>query len=135
MRIRWAHSRTRHLTRNANSEISKELSELRGDDGNLVFNAANICIHIYTRTFLEKVAAHHLGALPYHIAKKQIPSIDLEGNATKVDGWKFEKFVFDVFPESSSMLALKVRDVAHHRHLQCRRHCIGAHSVALWHIR
>ena len=35
------------------SEISKETSELRTDDGKLTYKAGNICNHFFTRDFLK----------------------------------------------------------------------------------
>jgi UDP-N-acetylglucosamine pyrophosphorylase len=48
----------------------------------------------------------------YHLAKKKIPTVnDLGEKFTPKDpnGWKFELFVFDVFPFASNMCALEVR--------------------------
>jgi UDP-N-acetylglucosamine/UDP-N-acetylgalactosamine diphosphorylase len=90
------------------SEISQEQSEMRDANGQLVFNAANVCIHMFSRHFLQRIASDHLLDIPYHIAKKSIPSVDADGQRAMVNGWKFEKFVFDVFPFCTNMLALQV---------------------------
>lgn len=37
------------------SEISPETVSLRGPDGCLLYNAGNICIHFFTRSFLQLV--------------------------------------------------------------------------------
>jgi len=76
------------------SEISEETASLRRPaDGKLVYNAGNICNHFYTTEFLRRVCHSHDGSLPYHVAKKKIPTVGGE----KVQGVKLEKFVFDVF--------------------------------------
>ncbi|XP_012134840.1 UDP-N-acetylglucosamine pyrophosphorylase mmy [Megachile rotundata] len=82
------------------SEISKETAELRYNDGQLVYNAANICNHYFTVDFLRTVADIHEQEMDLHVAKKKIPYIDDDGNRhtpTTPNGIKIEKFVFDVF--------------------------------------
>ncbi|KAL6919678.1 hypothetical protein ACHAPO_004100 [Fusarium lateritium] len=67
----------------------------------LRFRAANIVNHYYSFRFLDSIPqwAHKL---PHHIARKKIPSADLESGETvkpeKPNGIKLEQFVFDVFP-------------------------------------
>ena len=82
------------------SEISKETAELRYNDGQLVYNAANICNHYFTVDFLRAVANTYEQEMDLHIAKKKIPYVDDDGNRdlpTSPNGIKIEKFVFDVF--------------------------------------
>jgi len=90
------------------SELSKETSELRDPDGQLTFRAGNICNHFMTLEFLEKIA--HL-PLPYHIAKKKIPTVDQSGESikpTEPNGIKLEKFIFDVFAFSENFCLFEV---------------------------
>ena len=93
------------------SDISKEMSERKGDDGRLAFGAGNICNHFYTLDFLTDVVVPNLGNM-YHIARKKIPYYD---DATKStvkpssnNGIKLESFIFDIFPLSKSMAVLDV---------------------------
>ncbi|KMQ91838.1 udp-n-acetylhexosamine pyrophosphorylase, partial [Lasius niger] len=55
------------------SEISKETAELRHDNGQLVYNAANICNHYFTIDFLKDIVYFHEKDLILHVAKKKIP--------------------------------------------------------------
>lgn len=83
------------------SEISKETAELRRIDGQLVYNAANICNHYFTVDFLKKIGYFYEKDLDLHVAKKKIPYINDEGDRItpkSPNGIKIEKFVFDVFP-------------------------------------
>ncbi|ORX39201.1 putative UDP-N-acetylglucosamine diphosphorylase [Kockovaella imperatae] len=93
------------------SELSKEKAAMRTDDGNLAFWAANIVSHFWTTSFLETVEAME-AKMPFHIARKKIPTIDLDtGAPIKPDspnGMKLEMFVFDVFPYTRSLCALEV---------------------------
>lgn len=84
------------------SEISKEMAERKDENGDLSFRAANIANHFYTREFLEEVANYDESKMPFHIARKKIPHVDLSSKETvkplKPNGMKLEQFVFDVFP-------------------------------------
>lgn len=82
------------------SEISKETSELRRPDGQLLYNAGNICNHYFTVDFLARVCHAHGHELDLHVAKKKIPYVDEEGvrrTPNSPNGIKIEKFIFDVF--------------------------------------
>ena len=89
------------------SEISKESAMAVRPDGQLVYGLANIANHVFTVDFLERVAA--AGELPYHFAKKKIPSIEpATGSAISVDGYKLEAFLFDAFKKAQKPLIHKV---------------------------
>ncbi|KAG6799873.1 UDP-N-acetylhexosamine pyrophosphorylase [Apis mellifera caucasica] len=82
------------------SEISKETAELYSNDGQLMYNAANICNHYFTVDFLYSIAKYHEKEIELHAAKKKIPYIDEDGNRNEPkipNGIKIEKFIFDVF--------------------------------------
>lgn len=93
------------------SELSKEKAELRTDDGQLAFRAANIANHFYTTAFLETVEAMEK-KMAFHIARKKIPTVDLStGDSikpTEPNGMKLELFVFDVFPFTKNLCVLEV---------------------------
>ncbi|XP_053983378.1 UDP-N-acetylhexosamine pyrophosphorylase [Hylaeus volcanicus] len=82
------------------SEISKDTAELRDGDGQLVYNAANICNHYFTVDFLCTIGNEYETEMELHAAKKKIPYIDADGCRripVSPNGIKIEKFVFDVF--------------------------------------
>ena len=86
------------------SEISTTTAEKQQADGSLLFNASNMCIHYFSKQFLDRVCQHHLDHLPHHISKKKIPHVNLAGDLiipTSPNGMKLEKFVFDVFPHAT----------------------------------
>lgn len=73
---------------------------MRSNDGQLMYNAANICNHYFTVDFLCDIAKNHEKEIELHAAKKKIPYIDDDGNKNEPkspNGIKIEKFVFDVF--------------------------------------
>ncbi|GAA6054203.1 hypothetical protein JCM3770_001389 [Rhodotorula araucariae] len=95
------------------SEISRDMSERRdAASGDLAFRAANIANHFYTRAFLEEVCAFDDARMPFHIARKKIPHVDVaSGEAVKPsapNGMKLEQFVFDVFPFVGAFAVLEV---------------------------
>lgn len=86
------------------SEISAELASatVDGDSSLLKFRAANIVNHYYSAKFLLSIPNWETSYLPFHVAHKKIPFVDLKtGVVTKPtapNGVKLEQFVFDVFP-------------------------------------
>lgn len=87
------------------SEISEELAK-QTEPSNpdlLKFRAANIVNHYYSAEFLQGIPNWPSTSLPYHVAHKKIPYVDIatgvaDPKPTKPNGIKLEQFVFDVFP-------------------------------------
>ncbi|KYQ99819.1 UDP-N-acetylglucosamine pyrophosphorylase [Tieghemostelium lacteum] len=95
------------------SEIDKESKYLKHHDtGKLVYNYAHICINAFTYEFLQRIADKHLDDLKYHVAFKKIPYADTHTGQrtvpTQNNGWKLEKFIFDVFPFCNKMVCLEI---------------------------
>ncbi|KRZ86637.1 UDP-N-acetylhexosamine pyrophosphorylase [Trichinella sp. T8] len=92
------------------SEISSALAEKRDEKGELVFRAGNIANHVFAFQFLKKMCNDDV-ALPYHLAKKAIPYVQAD-NILQIpvepNGYKLEKFIFDVFPYSENFAILEV---------------------------
>lgn len=78
------------------SELSRAMSEAKTQQGyRLAFGEANIANHFFTLSFLARAAN---ASLPYHVARKQIPTFDPQtGEIGKTSGVKLEAFIFDVF--------------------------------------
>jgi UDP-N-acetylglucosamine/UDP-N-acetylgalactosamine diphosphorylase len=90
------------------SEISQELASATEENNPslLKFRAANIVNHYYSASFLLDIPNWKSQYLPFHVAHKRIPFVDLETGAvvkkpTEPNGIKLEQFVFDVFPNLS----------------------------------
>ncbi|EFA08004.1 UDP-N-acetylhexosamine pyrophosphorylase-like Protein [Tribolium castaneum] len=93
------------------SEISEEKAHLRDEEGNLVYSAGNICNHLFTTVFLQRVSDEFEHELKLHVAKKKIPFVDETGQTVtpeKPNGIKIEKFIFDVFPFSDRFVTWEV---------------------------
>jgi len=82
------------------TEIDDERRNAHGPDGELLYWAGSIAIHVFDREFLRRVADRADDLLPYHAAAKAIPCVDAEGHTIhpkKPNGLKLERFVFDAF--------------------------------------
>ncbi|HEX3047355.1 MAG TPA: UDPGP type 1 family protein [Bacillota bacterium] len=92
------------------SEMPSELAHQTTADGNLAFRNANIVSHLFRRDFLE-ASVPYFTQLPYHLAHKKMPTLDNTGNQVIPDApnsYKFELFIFDLFPLLPDMAALLV---------------------------
>ncbi len=49
---------------------------VRAGQGQLKYNWSNVCMHYFTREFLETAARRLQADGQYHIARKKIPSVD-----------------------------------------------------------
>lgn len=93
------------------SDLPAELRDARDDSGDLTFRAGNIANHVINRAFVERLTSGEL-QLPWHLARKGIDTIDASGQPTKVDGVKFETFIFDALGEASASVTLEVERIA-----------------------
>ncbi|CAF1037658.1 unnamed protein product [Brachionus calyciflorus] len=84
------------------SEISEQTRNLRDENGELVYDAGNICNHFMSVDFLSNIYESEKD-LVYHVAEKKIAYMNENGERIlpkSNNGIKLEKFVFDVFPFS-----------------------------------
>jgi UDP-N-acetylglucosamine/UDP-N-acetylgalactosamine diphosphorylase len=90
------------------TEFPPELTEQKDAAGTLLYGNANIVTHLFRRDFLARNAGT---GLPYHVAHKKIATVDKNGNPVKPEqpnAYKFELFMFDLFPLLDDMAALQV---------------------------
>jgi UDP-N-acetylglucosamine/UDP-N-acetylgalactosamine diphosphorylase len=89
------------------TELPPELARERDTAGHLLYGNANIVTHLFRRGFLEQNAGSRL---PYHVAHKKIATIDADGDpilAVAPNAYKFELFMFDIFPLLPDITALQ----------------------------
>ncbi len=88
------------------SELSDEQMERTNPDGSLWLAYGSPAIHMFSYAFLKAEAERHM---PLHLAHKKIAYVDAEGKVVKPEkpnGYKFEKFIFDVIPNAKTVLTL-----------------------------
>ncbi|KAJ1532235.1 hypothetical protein ONE63_000852 [Megalurothrips usitatus] len=93
------------------NEITTATAEQRDADGQLTFSAGNICNHYFSSQFLRVFLNEHEKFLQLHVAQKKIPYVDETGvqiKPEKPNGIKIEKFVFDVFQFTDSLVVWEV---------------------------
>ncbi len=91
------------------SEMTEDMLMAKDTHGMSLYASANIAVHLFTLNFLEK---HCATSLPFHIAHKRIAYIDPKGvlvNPVAPNAYKFEMFMFDLFPLAEDMAALLVQ--------------------------
>ena len=81
-------------------DLPDDMARMTDPGGGLRFWAGNTAIHLFNRSFLERVATDH-SELPWHRAIKKIPYIDQHGDRIAPEtenAVKFERFIFDTLP-------------------------------------
>jgi UDP-N-acetylglucosamine/UDP-N-acetylgalactosamine diphosphorylase len=77
-------------------------------DGRLLLWAGSTAIHVFNRSFLERVISD--AALPFQVARKKVPHIDDAGDEVapqKENAFKFERFIFDAMPLAKRALVVE----------------------------
>ena len=90
------------------SDLPDELRHARDDCGELLFRAGNIANHVMRRDFIEGLTSGGNLRLPWHLARKSLATVDESGAPAKVEGVKFETFVFDALGAATRSVTLEV---------------------------
>ena len=88
------------------SELTNEQKNQRTAAGELYFKYGSVAIHVFSVPFLKQEAR---AALPLHVAFKKVPVCSDDGKTVtpaKPNGYKFEKFIFDVLPDAKKVVNL-----------------------------
>ena len=93
------------------SDLPLELANRKKHDGSLFIDTGNPAIHLFDVDFLNVVSSN-CDALPFHLARKKVPHVD--ANLSKVvpekeNAWKFERFIFDIFPLAERWLLVSTK--------------------------
>ena len=93
------------------TEMTDEQCNRRTSGGDLYFKYGSPAIHVFDRAFLAREASK---AMPLHLAFKKIPVFDGKKGVkpTEPNGYKFEKFIFDILPNAkrAAFLAFDQKD-------------------------
>lgn len=90
------------------TEISPQLAHQTTPSGNLVFGDAHISCTLFHTDVIELVEHEQM---PYHTAVKKASFVDEAGQLiapTTENAFKFEAFIFDVFPKCHDIAVLRV---------------------------
>lgn len=85
--------------------------EVDPETGSLHFLSGSIALHVLDREFVRRLAQSCAG-LPFHLARKKIPTVDASGvvvSPTEPNGIKFEMFVFDALPAAKNPVVIETR--------------------------
>ena len=88
------------------TEMTEEQCYRKDKSGKLYFLYGSPAIHVFDRAFLDREASR---PMPLHLAFKKIPFVDEKGalvKPTEPNGYKFEKFIFDILPNAKSVTFL-----------------------------
>jgi len=98
------------------SDMPEELTEKKDANGELLFNAGSIAIHIMNRDFVQRLGSSDATvALPFHRADKKVQTVDAAGNPVVPEapnGVKFEMFVFDALPFAKNPVVIETARAA-----------------------
>jgi UDP-N-acetylglucosamine/UDP-N-acetylgalactosamine diphosphorylase len=88
------------------TELTDEQAHRQTRSGELVFKYGSVAIHVFSFDFLKAQAGR---PMPLHVAHKKIPVCADDGSVVKPEksnGYKFEKFIFDVLPDAKTVVNL-----------------------------
>ncbi len=88
------------------TELTDEQANRRTPEGELYFKYGSVALHVFSFAFLKAEAGR---PLPLHVAHKKIPVCADDGTVAKPEknnGYKFEKFIFDVLPDAKTVVNL-----------------------------
>ncbi len=91
------------------SDIPDELATSTTSSGELKFRAGSPAIHLFNRSFIDKITSETL-SLPFHVANKKVPFVNPAGETitpTENNAIKLETFIFDAIPMASKSIILE----------------------------
>lgn len=93
------------------SDLPKEYAMAKSETGDLKFCAGNVGIHIFDVQFIKRFNGTSMQSeIPYHIARKIIPTINNLGEPftpESPNGIKLEMFIFDAFPFANNNIIIE----------------------------
>ncbi len=111
------------------SDIRDEDMRARKADGGLKYWAGSIATHILTVDFVAGLNEKGF-KLPFHQARKAIPSVTDDGSVKDIDGIKFETFVFDALQFAENSVSIEVARSEEYSALKNREGDNSPRSVA-----
>ncbi len=91
------------------SDMPEELATLTDDSGKLAYRAGSPAIHVFRRSFIERVTDGEF-SLPFHRADKKVAFVDASGTEVTPEennAVKLETFIFDSLPLAKNPIILE----------------------------
>lgn len=88
------------------SDLPKDILSAADSDGSLLYKWGSIGIHIFNCSFIKHNISCGEINLPFHVARKKIKAF-IDGEIKEIEGFKFEKFVFDSIPLAKKSIILE----------------------------
>jgi len=89
------------------TELSPEQTRARGADGHPVYRWGSPAMHCWSVAFLDRLRARGYRP-PLHRSAKPLRAW-ADGETREVEGWKYERFVFDLVSEAERSIGLEIR--------------------------
>ena len=92
--------------------LPDELVDRRTQEGQPIFWAGSIAVHVFDAAFLRRAVAD-AASLPFHVAHKSVSHIAADGThveAKQPNAYKFERFIFDLMPLAERAIVVEVED-------------------------
>jgi UDP-N-acetylglucosamine/UDP-N-acetylgalactosamine diphosphorylase len=93
------------------SDMPADVAGRRDANGEMLLWAGNTAMHVFSRSFFERLRARRI-ELPFHRAIKKVPFLDEAGQLVHPDAEnaiKFERFIFDALPLAERSLVVEAR--------------------------
>lgn len=95
------------------SDFPDDVADQDDGLGGLRFWAGSIAVHVFGVAFLERMLELR-DALPFHVAKKKVPHVAVEGDNSgdlvepdEINALKFERFIFDLLPQAERPIVVE----------------------------
>jgi UDP-N-acetylglucosamine/UDP-N-acetylgalactosamine diphosphorylase len=88
------------------TELGPEQTRAQALDGELVYRWGSPALHCWSVAFLAALGERGYRP-PLHRSAKPLTAW-LDGRAQPVDGWKYERFVFDLLPEADRSVGMEI---------------------------
>ena len=88
------------------TELTPEQTRATRPDGTLVYRWGSPAMHCWSVDFLARLRARGF-RLPLHRSAKPLKAW-VDGAVREVDGWKYERFLFDLVPEAERSIGIEV---------------------------
>jgi UDP-N-acetylglucosamine/UDP-N-acetylgalactosamine diphosphorylase len=91
------------------SDFPDDVAEQRDANGQLVYWAGSVAIHVFDVAFLER-SLRLKDTLPFHVARKKAEYVGDDGQLVKPsepNALKFERFIFDLLPHAERPIVVE----------------------------